>query len=101
MANKTFTQEIIDLLKDITIAALKALKMFFTDLSGFRNRLIVFVCLLGLILVISERAQTGAQVSVLGIIGVIISYYFKQRNDSEEMQCSNNCKINEKKEDKK
>ena len=81
MAQKSFKDEVIGLLKDMAIAALEAIKMFFKDLKGFRNRLITFVCLLGLILVLSEKSQTGAQVSVLGIIGVIVSYYFKQRND--------------------
>lgn len=80
----SFKDEIVDLLKDMAIAALEAIKMFFKDLKGFRNRLITFVCLLGLILVLSEKSQTGAQVSVLGIIGVIVSYYFKQRNDGED-----------------
>ena len=79
----TFKQEIIDLLKEMTVAFLQSIKMFFIDLKGFRNRLITFVCLLGLLLVISEQAQTGAQVSILGILGVIISYYFKQRNDTK------------------
>ena len=79
----TFKQEIIDLLKEMTVAFLQSIKMFFIDLKGFRNRLITFVWLLGLLLVISEKAQTGAQVSILGILGVIISYYFKQRNDTK------------------
>ncbi|MCM1260565.1 MAG: hypothetical protein NC222_06380 [Staphylococcus sp.] len=87
MKNKNFNQEIIELLKEMAIAFLQAIKMFFIDLQGFRNRLITFVCVLGILLVISEKSQTGAQVSVLGIIGVIISYYFKQRNDSKKIDC--------------
>lgn len=80
---KSFKEEITELLKDMVIALLQSTKMFFIDLKGFRNRLITFICLLGLILVISEKSQTGAQVSILGILGVIVSYYFKQRNDGE------------------
>lgn len=83
MKQKSFKEEITELLKDMTIALLQSVKMFFIDLKGFRNRLITFICLLGLILVISEKSQTGAQVSILGILGVIVSYYFKQRNDGE------------------
>ena len=79
----TFKQEIIDLLKEMTVAFLQSVKMFFIDLKVFRNSLITFVCLLGLLLVISEKAQTGSQVSILGILGVIISYYFKQMNDTK------------------
>lgn len=83
MKQKTFKEEITELLKDMMIALLQSVKMFFIDLKGFRNRLITFICLLGFILVISEKSQTGAQVSILGILGVIVSYYFKQRNDGE------------------
>lgn len=86
MKNKTFKEELIELLKDIAVAFLHAVKMFFVDLKGFRNRLIAFVCVLGLVLIISDKAQTGAQVSILGILSVIISYYFKQRNDAENKE---------------
>lgn len=84
MANKTFKQEIIDLLKEMAIALLEALKMSFKDFSSFRNRLIGYVCLLGLLLIISEKSQAGAQIAILGIIGTIISYYFKQRNEGDK-----------------
>lgn len=82
---KTFKEEIIELLKDMAIAALNALKMTFKDFSSFRNRLIGYVCLIGLIVLLSEKAQSGVQAAVIGILGVIISYYFKQRNDSEKL----------------
>lgn len=84
MEKKNFQQEIIDLLKEMAIAALEALKMTFKDFSSFRNRLIGYVCLLGVIVLLSSKAQTGVQAAVIGILGVIISYYFKQRNDSKK-----------------
>lgn len=79
---KDFKEQIIDLLKEMAIAVLEALKMTFKDFSSFRNRLIGYVCLLGIIVLLSSKAQTGVQAAVIGILGVIISYYFKQRNDS-------------------
>ena len=79
---KDFKEQIIYLLKEMAIAALEALKMTFKDFSSFRNRLIGYVCLLGVIVLLSSKAQTGVQAAVIGILGVIISYYFKQRNDS-------------------
>lgn len=81
---KDFKEQIIDLLKEMAIAALEALKMTFKDFSSFRNRLIGYVCLLGIIVLLSSKAQTGVQAAVIGILGVIISYYFKQRNDSNK-----------------
>lgn len=81
---KDFKEQIIDLLKEMTIAALEALKMTFKDFSSFRNRLIGYVCLLGIIVLLSSKAQAGVQAAVVGILGVIISYYFKQRNDSNK-----------------
>ena len=82
---KTFKEEIIELLKDMAISALNALKMTFKDFSSFRNRLIGYVCLIGLIVLLSEKAQPGVQAAVVGILGVIISYYFKQRNDNDRI----------------
>lgn len=79
---KDFKEQITDLLKDMAIAALEAVKMTFKDFSSFRNRLIGYVCLLGIIVLLSSKAQAGVQTAVIGILGVIISYYFKQRNDS-------------------
>ena len=81
---KDFKKQIIDLLKEMTIAALEALKMTFKDFCSFRNRLIGYVCLLGIIVLLSSKTQTGVQAAVIGILGVIISYYFKQRNDSKK-----------------
>ena len=83
MDKKNFQQEIIDLLKDMAIAALNAAKMTLKDFSSFRNRLIGYVCILGIVVILSEKTQAGVQAAVIGILGVIISYYFKQRNDSK------------------
>lgn len=83
---KTFNEQIIDLLKDMAIAALEALKMTLVDFSSFRNRLIGFVCLMCLVVVLSDKAQPGIQVSAFGILGVIVSYYFKTRIDSQKIE---------------
>lgn len=82
---KTFKEEIIDLLKDMAIAALKALKMTFIDFSSFRNRLIGYICVVGIIVLLSEKAQAGVQVAIFTILGTVVSYYFKQRNDSDRI----------------
>lgn len=83
--NKSFEQEIIDLLKDMVIAALTAIKMTLKDFSSFRNRLIGYICLIGIIVLLSDKTQAGVQVAIFTILGTVISYYFKQRNDSQKM----------------
>lgn len=82
---KDFKEQIIDLLKEMVIAALEALKMTFKDFSSFRNRLIGYVCLIGIIVLLSDKAQAGVQVAIFTILGTVISYYFKQRNDNQKM----------------
>ena len=84
--NKSFEQEIIDLLKDMVIAALTAIKMTLKDFSSFRNRLIGYICLIGVIVLLSDKAQAGVQVAIFTILGTVISYYFKQRNDSQKIK---------------
>lgn len=82
---KTFKQEIIDLLKEMLLAALEAGVSLFKDLKSFRNRLITYVCLIGLIALVFG-SQPGAQVAIITIIGTVVSYYFKQRNDSKAIE---------------
>lgn len=82
---ENFQQQIINLLKEMAIAALEACVNFFKDLSSFRNRLITYVCLIGLLFLFSKNAQPGTQVAIISILSVCISYYFKLRNDSSRM----------------
>ena len=84
--NKSFEQEIIDLFKDMAIAALTAIKMTLKDFYSFRNRLIGYICLVGIIVLLSEKAQAGVQVAIFTILGTVVSYYFKQRNDSQKIK---------------
>ena len=83
---KSFEQEIKDLLKDMAIALLTAIKMTFKDFSSFRNRLIGYICLVGIIVLLSDKAQAGVQVAIFTILGTVVSYYFKQRNDSQKIK---------------
>lgn len=84
--NKSFEQEIVDLFKDMAIAALTAIKMTLKDFYSFRNRLIGYICLVGIIVLLSEKAQAGVQVAIFTILGTVVSYYFKQRNDSQKIK---------------
>lgn len=83
---ENFQQQIINLLKEMAIAALEACVTFFKDLSSFRNRLITYVCLIGLLFLFSRNAQPGTQVAIISILSVCISYYFKLRNDSSRIE---------------
>lgn len=83
---KNFEQEIIELLKDMAIAFLTAIKMTLKDFYSFRNRLIGYICLIGIIVLLSDKAQAGVQVAIFTILGTVVSYYFKQRNDSQKIK---------------
>lgn len=83
---KSFEQEIIELLKDMAIAFLTTIKMTLKDFYSFRNRLIGYICLIGIIVLLSDKAQAGVQVAIFTILGTVVSYYFKQRNDSQKIK---------------
>lgn len=78
---KTFICQVYRLLQDIILAFLNVLLYFFKDLKSFRNRLVVFISLLGLIVIFYNK-DAKVIISVVSIIGVVFSYYFKIRNDS-------------------
>lgn len=85
MKQETFVQQIKDLLRDMTIAALESLVSFFQDLKSFRNRLVVYIALLGLLVILCNK-DAKVIISVVSIISIVFSYYFKTRIDSAKLE---------------
>lgn len=79
-----FINQVLTILGDILIAVLNVIKMFFKDFSSFRNRLIGYICVVGLIVILSENVSSEVQIAIFTIVGTCIGYYFKQRNDSNK-----------------
>lgn len=85
MKQETFVQQIKDLLRDMAIAALESLVSFFQDLKSFRNRLVVYIALLGLLVILYNK-DAKVIISVVSIISIVFSYYFKTRIDSAKLE---------------
>lgn len=88
MKQETFIRQIKNLLQDMAIAALESLVSFFQDLKSFRNRLVVYIAFLGLLVILYNK-DAKVIISVISIISIVFSYYFKTRIDSVklEMEC--------------
>lgn len=88
MKQETFVRQIKNLLQDMAIAALESLVSFFQDLKSFRNRLVVYIAFLGLLVILYNK-DAKVIISVISIISIVFSYYFKTRIDSVklEMEC--------------
>lgn len=88
MKQETFVKQIKNLLQDMAIAALESLVSFFQDLKSFRNRLVVYIAFLGLLVILYNK-DAKVIISVISIISIVFSYYFKTRIDSVklEMEC--------------
>lgn len=88
MKQETFVRQIKNLLQDMAIAALESLVSFFQDLKSFRNRLVVYIAFLGLLVILYNK-DAKVIISVVSIISIVFSYYFKTRIDSVklEMEC--------------
>lgn len=79
-----FIKQIFTILQDIILAILNVVKMFFKDFSSFRNRLIGYICIVGLIVIFNKNVSSEVQIAIFTIVGTCIGYYFKQRNDANK-----------------
>lgn len=85
MKQETFVKQIKNLLQDMAIAALESLVSFFQDLKSFRNRLVVYIAFLGLLVILYNK-DAKVIISVISIISIVFSYYFKTRIDSVKLE---------------
>lgn len=85
MKQETFVRQIKNLLQDMAIAALESLVSFFQDLKSFRNRLVVYIAFLGLLVILYNK-DAKVIIPVISIISIVFSYYFKTRIDSVKLE---------------
>ena len=74
----TFLQSILQLLKDIVIAFLEVNLSLLKDLKSFRNKLVVYTCLV-VFLIIKEQTDYKVILSALGLLEIFLCYYFNNR----------------------
>ncbi|MGN0016003.1 MAG: hypothetical protein ACI37O_01525 [Candidatus Avelusimicrobium sp.] len=82
---KSFFSELAALLKEMLFTGMEAFISFLDDACSFRNFLVIVMITLG-IWIISRSNDTATTLGVLGLLEIIVAYYYKQRNDSDKKE---------------
>ena len=80
---KDFLRTVIVLLRDIVIAFLEVNLTILTDLKSFRNKLVLFICIL-VLLVIYRDSDYRVSLAALGLLEIFLCYYFNNRKIKDQ-----------------